>query len=245
MLLHAIDVTPGHPTPAEKTALLLHGMMGSAESWHRVIPLLAARGYRVLSLDLPGHGLSPRDSGLTVESAAASVVETVTASDVRRPVHAIGHSFGATVLAASAQMLPPDLAVYVDAPLRFAGHGNRGEIIAQYSEDRLARMDAEHLHALRPYYSAQDVAVEARAAERFDPATAASVSTGDDVDIAPRPGDILVHADPSRCVGDRDLERFRRAGVSIRPVPRAEHMIWYSHFDAFTASVPEMFGPMR
>ncbi|WP_242087223.1 alpha/beta fold hydrolase [Microbacterium lacticum] len=53
-----------------RVAVLLHGLTGSSESWSRVAPLLAERGYRVLSLDLPGHGLSPRDAELTIRSAA-------------------------------------------------------------------------------------------------------------------------------------------------------------------------------
>ncbi|MFK4762956.1 alpha/beta fold hydrolase [Microbacterium sp. ZW T5_45] len=243
MLLHAIDVAPGRSGHAEKSALLLHGMMGSAESWHRVIPLLADRGYRVLSLDLPGHGLSPRDPEITVDTAAASVIETVDAAGLPHPVHAIGHSLGATVLAASAPILAPEVTVYVDSPLRFTGHGDRNELVARYQTDRATRTDAERLHALRPYYSAQDIAVEARAAERFDPSTAASVSSGEDVAISPRSGDVLIHADPSRWVTDADIDRFTRSGVSVRSVSGAEHTIWYSHLDAFTASLPEMFEP--
>ena len=42
-MLHAIDTGDG-----PRTAVLLHGLMGSGESWHRVIPLLADHGYRVL-----------------------------------------------------------------------------------------------------------------------------------------------------------------------------------------------------
>ena len=71
MLLHAIDTGTG-----PGTVLLLHGMMGSSESWWRLIPPLAANGHRVIALDLPGHGLSERDPQLTIEQAAASVVET-------------------------------------------------------------------------------------------------------------------------------------------------------------------------
>ena len=46
MLLHAIDTGTG-----PGTVLLLHGMMGSSESWWRLIPPLAANGHRVIALD--------------------------------------------------------------------------------------------------------------------------------------------------------------------------------------------------
>ncbi len=57
-----------------EVCVLLHGMMGSAESWWRVAPELIEAGYRVLAIDLPGHGHSDRDLELTVERAADAVV---------------------------------------------------------------------------------------------------------------------------------------------------------------------------
>ncbi|RII97423.1 alpha/beta fold hydrolase, partial [Clavibacter michiganensis subsp. insidiosus] len=72
MRLH-IDETGSGP----RAAVLLHGLMGSAESWWRIAPLLAARGYRVLAVDLPGHGLSDRDPALTVPRAADAVTRAV------------------------------------------------------------------------------------------------------------------------------------------------------------------------
>ena len=39
-----------------KVCVVVHGMMGSAESWWRVTLELVEAGYRVLALDLPGHG---------------------------------------------------------------------------------------------------------------------------------------------------------------------------------------------
>ena len=104
-----------------KVCVLVHGMMGSAESWWRLTPELVEAGYRVLALDLPGHGRSDRDRSLTVERAADSVVETIGELTTQAPAVAIGHSFGGAVLAAAASRLHPQLAVYVDAP--FASRG--------------------------------------------------------------------------------------------------------------------------
>ncbi|ALX67346.1 alpha/beta hydrolase [Microbacterium sp. XT11] len=218
-------------------------MMGSAESWHRVVPSLVARGYRVLAIDLPGHGLSPRDPWLTVDGAAASVVETVRRVAPDADIHAIGHSFGATVLAAAAPALEPQLAVYVDAGFAIAGGHERDTLIAQYQRDREQRSSAARLRELRPFYSASDAAAEARAAQRFDPETAASVSCGPDQAWSIAPGSILVRAAPSRWVSDDDAAALAARGVAVRSIDGAEHSVWYSHFDEFTASVPEMFGP--
>jgi haloacetate dehalogenase len=44
----------GHPV------LLLHGHPRTSATWHRVAPLLVARGYTVVCLDLPGYGRSDK-----------------------------------------------------------------------------------------------------------------------------------------------------------------------------------------
>lgn len=91
-------------------ALLLHGGTGSADTWWRVAPFLATAGWRVLGLDLRGHGANPRTgSAYTVPVLAADVAETIASLDAR-PLDVIwGHSLGAltalTLLASS-----PDVA---------------------------------------------------------------------------------------------------------------------------------------
>lgn len=239
MLLHTVDRGRGAGTGA-KTALLLHGLMGSSESWWRVIAVLVDRGYRVLAMDLPGHGLSPRDPQLTVDKAATSVIETLESLGVDGPVHAMGHSYGATVLAAAA--IDAEVTVYIDSALSFDGGDDRAQLTRRYAQDVRRRQDASWLRRSRPFYSARDAEVEARAADHFDPATSASISCGDDVVLNPMRGSILVHAEPSAWVSDDDKHRFAEQGVSIRGIRFAAHTVWYSHFDEFAASVPEMFG---
>ncbi|MEV4775401.1 alpha/beta fold hydrolase [Microbacterium sp. LWH12-1.2] len=215
-------------------------MFGSAESWWRVTPLLEQRGFRVLALDLPGHGLSPRRADLTIPQAAEAVVETVRSVAPRAPVFAIGHSYGGLVLGAAARALGPELAVHVDAPFSIAGGQDRYMLIEEYEKNRRSRTP-EHL-SLRDHYSRTDVAVEARAAERFDAATSASISCGPGGEWLPEAGAIVVRADPSGWVSDADARRFESLGVDVRSIPGAAHSIWYSHFDEFVAAVPEMFG---
>lgn len=237
MLLNSVETGAGR-----RTALLLHGLMGSAESWSPVAAALAARGYRVLALDLPGHGDSPRDPHSTVESAADAVVETVRRRPGRRRLIAIGHSYGGTVLAAAADRLPVDLAVYVDTTCAFTGGADRDALAAAYARDRALRRDPETLRASRAYYSDEAVRFEARAADRFDPETAAAISSGGDVSHPPAPGSIVVRAEPSRFVGDEDAAAFSARGVEVRSIQGAAHTVWYSHFDEFVGSLPEVFG---
>jgi pimeloyl-ACP methyl ester carboxylesterase len=42
----------------DRTAVLIHGMMGDSRSWWEIGPALAERGYRVVAVDLPGYGRS-------------------------------------------------------------------------------------------------------------------------------------------------------------------------------------------
>jgi hypothetical protein len=90
--------------------------------------------------------------------------------------------------------------------------------------------------------SRQDCVVEARAAERFDPATGASPSTRGPVAADPEPGSIIVRADPSDYIDDDAAERHRGRGIHVRSIPGAAHSVWYSHFDEFVAALPEVFG---
>jgi pimeloyl-ACP methyl ester carboxylesterase len=74
--------------------VLIHGVTSSSRTWWRVGPALAERGYRVLAVDLRGHGASPRTrAGLSIADLADDVAETV-----EGPVELlVGHSLGALV----------------------------------------------------------------------------------------------------------------------------------------------------
>jgi pimeloyl-ACP methyl ester carboxylesterase len=236
MHLH-VDETGTGP----RTAVLLHGMMGSSESWWRIAPLLVDRGYRVLAIDLPGHGLSDRDGELTVERAADAVARTVADAGAAHPDVAIGHSYGGQLLAAAAPRLAPALAVYVDSPFSARGGWDRDEVAARYESDRRTRT-SEELRSTRPYYSDRDCVVEGRAAERFDPATAAAVSAGPGGVWMPASGSIVVRPDPSGYVDDARAAELTALGVEVRSIPGGAHSLWYSHFDEFVAALPEVFG---
>lgn len=236
MLLHANISGTG-----QRVAVLLHGLMGSHESWHRIEPLLVERGYRVVSIDLPGHGHSERDPHLTMAAAASSVVETVRSITPERPALALGHSYGGALLGLAAAELDPILAVHIDTALTIPGGADRDALTEQYEQDRRGRT-TENLRRTRPYYSAEDADAEARAAELFDPATSASLSCGAAVSWHPRPEAIVVRAEPSIHVPPEDAAALQRSGVDVRSIPNAAHTVWYSHFHEFIAALPEVFG---
>ncbi len=76
--------------------LLLHGLGSSAADWQLQVPVFAER-YRVLTLDLPGHGRSPAPAGrLTVEGMAEQVAALL-AQHAEPAVHTVGLSLGGCV----------------------------------------------------------------------------------------------------------------------------------------------------
>lgn len=236
MKLHVTEVGSG-----SRIVVLLHGMMGSRESWWRVTRALVERGCRVLAIDLPGHGASPRDAHLTIESAAMAVVEAVRAATTTPPAVAIGHSLGGVVLAAAAADLGAAHVVLVDAIPALVGEQDRHTVAEQYERDRVARTSVEFL-ASRPGYSSHDAEVEARAARAFDPATTAALVSGRSRSWSLPGGSIVVRADPSSFVPDADARALIASGVDVRGIRGARHSVWFGHFDEFVAALPEVFA---
>jgi pimeloyl-ACP methyl ester carboxylesterase len=91
--------------------VLVHGFGGSLYSWRKVSPELAAAGFRVIALDLPGFGYSGRPAeraAYTPEGQARTVAEVLARLGVpaAEPVDLVGHSFGGGVALALAAARP-------------------------------------------------------------------------------------------------------------------------------------------
>jgi pimeloyl-ACP methyl ester carboxylesterase len=77
--------------------VLLHGLGASAYSWRRVAPILAER-FRVIAIDLRGHGRSDKPFDLTYAPAAqAELVRDVMHQLGLSGVTLVGHSYGGVV----------------------------------------------------------------------------------------------------------------------------------------------------
>jgi 2-hydroxymuconate-semialdehyde hydrolase len=91
--------------PGAPPIVLLHGIGRSLEDWSLQHPLLSD-GHRVISVDLPGFGLSGRTSRpASLGGFADTMWATLDALGVTRPVHLMGNSLGGAV---SMQMLVDD-----------------------------------------------------------------------------------------------------------------------------------------
>lgn len=94
--------------------VLLHGFPQRATSWRRVAPLLHARGLRTYAPDLRGYspGARPgRRRDYTVSRLLDDLVALV--DDIGRPVHLVGHDWGAVVGWGAAAQCPELLRTYV------------------------------------------------------------------------------------------------------------------------------------
>jgi esterase len=75
------DVTQGEPADSRPPVVLLHGLFGQARNFGGLQKSLAARGKRVIALDLRNHGDSPHATDTGYAAMAADVVETLAALD--------------------------------------------------------------------------------------------------------------------------------------------------------------------
>ena len=96
----------GTATPGKPSLVILHGLMGSADTFRPLLAELPA-GLHVLALDLPGSGASERRRGLdaTLPHVAAVTLRFLELQNLDRPT-LLGHSHGGTVAMAIARTAP-------------------------------------------------------------------------------------------------------------------------------------------
>jgi pimeloyl-ACP methyl ester carboxylesterase len=114
-----LDGVPVHYTPAGKgagTVILVHGWTCDETSWSEQTPALA-KSYRVITIDLPGHGKTPlpKDGKLSMDMFARAI-EAVRAEVKAERVVLVGHSMGTPVVVQYARLYPQHTAalVFVD-----------------------------------------------------------------------------------------------------------------------------------
>jgi pimeloyl-ACP methyl ester carboxylesterase len=110
-ILATYEWRPSTPTGGAKgggrVAALVHGITGWRRTWWRVGPALADRGWRVIAVDLRGHGLSPRIEGAaTGETLAEDIAATLASLDLAHVDLILAHSLGAAVSMELAHRLP-------------------------------------------------------------------------------------------------------------------------------------------
>ena len=99
--------------PEAPVLLLVHGLGASTAWWNPVVPCLAD-AYRVVRIDLLGHGRStgPKsgDAAYSIAGQAERVGAVLDRLDVNRVLTAVGHSTGGSVVAELARQRPDAVA---------------------------------------------------------------------------------------------------------------------------------------
>lgn len=123
-----LDGVPIHSASTGRgamTLVLVHGWTCDSSSWDAQVPELA-KTYRVITLDLPGHGRSGAPAGGTFSmDVFARAVEAVRAEAGVERIVLVGHSMGAPVIRQYARLYPTHVVglVAVDGPLDLRGFG--------------------------------------------------------------------------------------------------------------------------
>jgi pimeloyl-ACP methyl ester carboxylesterase len=209
-----------------RVAVLVHGMMSDHRAWHRVAAELRADGFRVVAVDLAGHGASPRSRRYSPRRWADDVIETLEDVLDDAPDLIVGHSLGALVASLVAERFAPRAAIYVDPAFAFP-RGIRG--VAVKALFTLApRPGAWVLRRLNPGWSEDDVALELATLRVWDKRTILGfVNTrplrSPRTLVAPS---LVVLAERSLLIAPRDVERMRRDGMIVEIVRGAGHTVF-------------------
>jgi pimeloyl-ACP methyl ester carboxylesterase len=100
-------VYTGTPTlPATgNTVIFIHGAQNDHTVWGLQSRYLAHHGYRVLAVDLPGHGRSTGPALSTIDEIANWVIQIMDATDTQT-ASIVGHSMGSLAALATAGLAP-------------------------------------------------------------------------------------------------------------------------------------------
>lgn len=91
--------------------VLLHGFVGSADYWERVVPMLEGH-FRCIVPDLLGHGESDAPTGpYTIEQLADGVLQLLDVLDIEQAI-LLGHSMGGYTALSFAERYPERLRAF-------------------------------------------------------------------------------------------------------------------------------------
>lgn len=104
--------------PGARPVLLIHGVTSDAGIWWRIAPALAAAGFRVTAVDMPGHGRTAWRGRHRFADSAADLASFIRAAGLDEPdLPVVGHSWGAMVTAhLPAAGIRPRVLVLLDPP---------------------------------------------------------------------------------------------------------------------------------
>ena len=214
-----------------KTVILVHGWTCDETTWNAQVPELS-KEYRVITLDLPGHGQtpSPKKGNLSMDLFARAV-EAVRKDSKADRVVIVGHSMGTPVVITYARLYPQHTAamVFVDGGVHLAAGGQRPDpkavagpdglktretiIRSMFSESTTPDMQK---HILSMMLAAPESTAVGAMQATFDPS-----AWKDDVFTEPVLG---IYADHSRA-GDREYMKTHFPNMDYNEIAGTGHFL--------------------
>ncbi|GGQ66152.1 alpha/beta fold hydrolase [Streptomyces asoensis] len=216
----------------DRVAVLVHGLMADHRTWHELVPVLTGKGYRVLAVDLRGHGASGRGA-YAPRLFAQDLLDTLP----HGPELALGHSLGALALTLAVPELRPGRAVYSEPAWRLGGPDGTLDPAVFTLFKRAPRL---LIKSLRPHWGERQVAAELAALDAWDETSASALSAyraADHTPEEPLVPSLVQAAEPSTLVSGDMCAELARRGFEVRTVPDATHAIHRDSFDAFLGSL--------
>jgi pimeloyl-ACP methyl ester carboxylesterase len=232
-----------------KTVILVHGWTCDESTWDAQVPVLSKQ-YRVLTLDLPGHGKSgsPKDGTLSME-LFAKAVEAVRSEAKADKVILVGHSMGTPVVVQYARMFPEHTAglVFVDGLVRIGGGGGAAAGPAPdpqqaggpggraYRENMIRGMfSASTTPAMQEHILNMMLGASEATAVGAMKATFAFASPKGEVIKLPVLG---LYADHSRLGADREFMKATYPNLQYVEIPGTGHFLMMEKADEFNRRV--------
>ncbi|NIJ06301.1 alpha/beta fold hydrolase [Frigoribacterium faeni] len=225
MQLHTTTTGDG-----ERHVGLVHGLGGDGATWQPLVDRMLATGRcTVTTVDLRGHGQSPRASSYRLDEFAADVAEALPTG-----LHGVvGHSLGGAVLVRAVEHLRPRRAVYLDPGFHLAlpTTGLAGRLfwaVPPLTLGVAGLAQARKGKEVRAGYDAATTALLDGARERFDSRMAIGVLRDvahSPVEVAPPavPSTIVLSDDSPAVLPDPVARSLEAVGWEVRRLAGVHH----------------------
>ncbi|MFC8594710.1 alpha/beta fold hydrolase [Streptomyces atroolivaceus] len=197
-----------------RTAVLVHGIMTDSRTWNGVAPAVVDRGYRVIAVDLRGHGASGHGETYTPAVLAADLLETLPPD----PDLAIGHSLGSAALLTALPRLRCGRAIHCDP-----AWVSRPRDLAALRAVKHATW--QELRAAHPRWHDDDITAEHQALATWDPNSVAALVHLPGLPTTPAAPSLVLLADPSERIPPVAAATLRCRGWHTRTVDGAGHTV--------------------
>lgn len=156
------------------TIVLVHGAWSDSSAWNAVVPLLKAKGHKVINVNLPGHGTDGTSfADITFQSYVDAVKTAIGEQD---NIILVGHSMAGMVISQVAEDIPTQIRelIYIAALLPKDGQSllDLAKTDADAHTGKYLQIDQEHGAAIIAKEGIVDVFFEDAPKEVADQITA-------------------------------------------------------------------------